>query len=280
MKVALLIITYTSPLQTLRLVKKLNNGSFDFYIHLDKKVNMETHSMLFNEPNVYFIQDRVDIKWASFTSIHATIKGIKQIEASGIKYDYINSLSGQDYPIKSADYILNFLEQNKGKEFIHYLDFEVWTGAQLRLDKYHLQDMNFKGKFRLQWLLNKLIKKRRMPKDFKLYGHSTFWTLTAECAFYMADVLGKNNPYERFLKYTFGSDEYIYPTVVMNSAFKNAVENNNYRYVDWSQGGYRPKTLVTADFEKIAASDCLFGRKFDINTDSNILDLIDNYNSK
>ncbi|HEY0246561.1 MAG TPA: beta-1,6-N-acetylglucosaminyltransferase [Mucilaginibacter sp.] len=280
MKVACLIITYTSAQQTLRLIKKLNNGHFDFYIHVDKKLDLDTHKVLFDEPNVYFVTDRIDVKWGGFTSVYATINGLKQIAASKINYDYVNLLSGQDYPIKSATYIIEFLTRNKGKQFIHFKDFEEWTGAQKRIDEYYLQDLNFKGRFRLQQLINTIFKKRQVPDGIKPYGFATFWTLTLDCALYVLKTLETDHRFERFFKYTFGSDEFIYPTIIMNSAYKTSVINNNYRYTDWSKGGSSPKILVTGDFEKIIASDCLFGRKFDINIDSNILDMIDDYDLK
>src|ERR1700712_273908 len=93
MRFACLIVTYTSAKQTLRLIRKLDNGDFDFYIHLDKKVDMETHRELFKIPNVYFIKDRVDVKWAGFSTVQAAFNGIKQIAASGIFYDFVNLIT-------------------------------------------------------------------------------------------------------------------------------------------------------------------------------------------
>jgi hypothetical protein len=279
MKVACLIITYTSAAQTMRLIKKLSNGHFDFYIHLDKKVPLETHAMLFGLPNVFFVHERVDVQWGTFSSIRATVNGIKQIESSGIPYDYVHLMSGQDYPIKSPSYIINFLEKHNGSQFIHYLDFKDWPGAQVRLERYYLNELKFRGRFRLGWLLNKLFGKRKIPAHIKPYGFATFWTLTLDCALYIPKALQNDPALERFFKYTFGSDEYIYPTIIMNSSYKDAVVNNNYRYTDWSAGGFRPKLLVAEDFERMAASDCLFARKMDINVDKEIFDLIDNFNS-
>jgi hypothetical protein len=279
MKIACLIVTYTSARQTKRLVEKLNNGDFDFYIHVDKKLDLDTHKTLFNMPNVYFINDRVDIKWASYTSVKATFNGLKQIEASGIAYDFVNLMSGQDYPIKSAKYISNFLNQHKGKQFIHYKDFDEWTGAQGRIDKYHFGDVNFAGKYYVQNLVNLLISKRKPPENIKPYGYSTFWTLTLDCALYMVNYIESHPDVQRYFKYTFGSDEFIYQTIIMNSTYKADVINNNYRYVDWTQGGFRPKFLGTADFEQLINNDCLFARKFNIDTDENILDLIDRQNA-
>jgi hypothetical protein len=280
MRVACLIITYTSARQIYRLVQKLDNGQFDFYIHVDKKIDLETHRELFNMQNVYFVKERVDIKWGSITSVNATINGLKQIDASGIKYDFINLMSGQDYPIKSATYIINFLKENIGKQFIHYKDFKDWPGAEKRMNQYFLTDLKIIGKFRLQWLVNSFVKKRKLPEDITIYGYSTFWTLSQDCAMYIVDYLENHISFRQFFTYTFGSDELVYQTIIMNSAYKNAVVNNNYRYTDWSQGGYRPKFLKTEDFENIIASDCIFGRKFNIDIDENILDMIDSYNTK
>jgi hypothetical protein len=64
----------------------------------------------------------------------------------------------------------------------------------------------------------------------------------------------------------------------MGSPFKDKVVNNNFRFINWPLTGSRPKVFVTEDFDKIMASDALFARKFDINTDENILALLDKAN--
>ena len=45
---------------------------------------------------------------------------MKAIEKEDEIYDYISFISGQDYPIKSSEYIDEYLEKNKGKNFIEY----------------------------------------------------------------------------------------------------------------------------------------------------------------
>ena len=280
MKFAILIITYTSPIQTQRLIESLSNGQFDFYVHLDKKVNIETHRALFNMPNVYFINERIDIKWAGYTTVQAALNGIRQIGASGIKYDFVNLISGQDYPIKSAAYIADFLNQNIGKEFILYKYFNTeWQEANARVEKYHFTDFKFKGSYKLENIINFFTPKRKFPiKNMELCGKETFWTLSLECAMYVVNYLDSNPKLRRFLKYTWGSDEFIFQSIIMASPFKDKVINKNYRYIVWPPKAVRPKVLVSGDFEKIMESDCLFARKFDINTDENILNLLDSIN--
>ncbi len=276
MKFAILIVTYTSPRQTKRLIESVNNGDFDFYVHVDKKIDLETHRELFDIPNVYFIEDRIDIKWAGYTTVQAALSCIRQVMASGIKYDFLNLITGQDYPIKSATYISNFLQQNIGKEFMLFRDFETdWTEANARVNRYHLTDMGFKGRHRLEKIINFFTIKRKFPVDIHLYGKETFWTLSLDCAAYVVHYIDENKKLSRFLKYTWGSDEFIFQSIIMSSPFKDNVVNKNYRYIDWPPGSARPKVLLTEDFDKIMASDNLFGRKFDVNTDEKIFDMLD-----
>jgi hypothetical protein len=279
-KFAIIIVTYSSPKQTKRLIQSLNNGEFDFYIHLDKKIDIETHRELFDIPNVYFVKNRIDIKWAGYTTAEAALSSIRQIVASGIKYDFVNLITGQDYPIKSATYISDFLKQNKGKEFIFYRDFDPdWTEANARVVKYHFTDMTFKGRHRLEKVVNFFAPKRKFPvAGMKLRGAETFWTLSLDCAKYVADFIDANPKLHRFLRFTWGADEFIFQSIIMHSHFKDNVVNRNYRYIDWPEKGFRPHVLTTKDFDKIMASDNLFGRKFDINTDENILNLLDKAN--
>jgi len=280
MRFACLIVTYTSAELTTRMIKKLDNGDFDFYIHLDKKVDINTHSALFDMPNVIFIKDRIDVKWAGYTVVQASFNGLKEIRASGKKYEFINLLSGQDYPLKSADYISKFLSTQVGKQLIKHWDFETeWDEAFARIHKYHFTDVGFKGRYLLQRIINSIVK-RKPPTDLRFYGtSSTFWTLSPECAYYVMDYCISRPKFERFLKFTWGSDEFIFQTIIMNSHWKEQVHNNNYRYIDWSGGGSHPKLLTTDDYEKIIVTDNILGRKFNMDVDAHVLDLIDEHNS-
>lgn len=285
MKFAIIIVTYSSPIQTKRLIQSLNNGDFDFYVHLDIKIDIETHKELFDIPNVHFVKNRIDIKWAGYTTVEAALNSIRQIAASGIKYDFVNLITGQDYPIKSAKYISDFLKQNIGKEFMLFKYFDTeWQESNARVDKYHLTDMTFKGRYVVQTMLNFFMPKRKFPVDIRLCGKETFWTLSLDCAMYVVKYIDSNRKLSSFLRYTWGSDEFIFQSIIMNSTFKDNVVNKNYRLINWPPGGDRPgigdrpNIFVTDDFERIMASDSLFGRKFDINKDENILNLLDKAN--
>ena len=212
MRFACLIVTYTSAKQTVRLIKKLDNGDFDFYIHLDKKVDIETHRELFDMPNVFFIKNRLDVKWAGFTVVEASFNGLKEIRESGREYAFINLLSGQDYPLKSADYISDFLSKQVGRQLIKHWDFETeWDEAFSRIYKYHFTDSIFKGRYLVQRIINFLVRKRNVPTTMRFYGtNSTFWTLSPDCAYYVMEQVESNRELVKFFTLHLGVATNLY----------------------------------------------------------------------
>lgn len=79
----------------------------------------------------------------------------------------------------------------------------------------------------------------------------------------------------KFLKFCWGTDEFVIATMIMNSPFKDQVVNDNLRYIDWSEGNANPKILGLEDFDPILSSNMLFARKFDEHHDREILDKLD-----
>jgi len=275
MKIAHLILTYTDPILTERLIEKLEHPNFDFYIHVDKKFSIEPYLYLKKYPNVYFINNREDVRWAGYNTIKATFKCIKEIVASGIDYGYINFMSGQDYPIKSAEYIHDFLERNKGKQFIEFQSIDkVWIEAQPRISRYHLTNFTFKGRHRLERLINLITPKRHLPENLEAWGRAMFWMMSPERAMYVVNYVESNSQLERFFLFTWGSDEFVFQTILMNSPYKDELVNNDYRFIDWSAGGAHPKTMNITDLERLKNSDNLFTRKVTTEKSSKLLDAL------
>src|SRR5690606_41751438 len=141
MRTAHLILVHKNPIQLERLLKRMVHPNFDFYIHLDKKIDSKSYLHLAAIPNVFFIKKRVDIIWGGYSIIKATFNGINEICQNGQNYNFINFLSGQDYPIKPIEEIARFFQENIGKEFITYKDIvSDWKEAQNRYKKYRSEE--------------------------------------------------------------------------------------------------------------------------------------------
>ena len=276
MRIAHLILTYTDPKQTERMIQNMDHENFDFYIHVDKKFDIKPHLFLKRLPNVFFIKNRVDVKWAGYDTVKATFESIKEINNTGIKYDFINFLSGQDYPIKSADELAEFFEKNIGKEFLSYRDIKNdWKEGLIRMEKYFLSNFSFKGKSKLENIINFFMPKRKIPYNMHPYGKSMFWMLSPEIAMYVVNTVESDKKLINFFSLCWGSDEFVFQTILLNSIHKDKIINNNYRYIDWSLGGANPKILDESDFKKIEHSDVLFIRKVSQKFSNKLLDLID-----
>ncbi len=279
MKLATLITVYKQPYLIKRLLTAMHHENFHFYLHIDKKADIKQYLNLQELPNVFIIKKRLDIKWAAYSMVEALLAGMEEILSSGVQYDFINHMSGQCYPIKTPGHIYQYLEQHRENNF---LSCEAqpnawWEDARYRFERYHFPDSAFKGSHRMAQIATYIMPKRKLPFDFTMYGSDlgAYWILNKEAAKYVVGYMKNHPQVEDFFRKTWGPDEFLFNTIIMNSAFKGTVINNNFRYIDWSGGESHPKILTSEDYPELTISNCFFARKFDLTVDSAILDKID-----
>jgi hypothetical protein len=273
MKIAHLILAHKNPGQVQRLIRALDHPAFEFFIHVDKKSDEKEFAPLVND-RVHMIRNRTKIFWAGYGTIQATLNGFAEIIP--LQFDYINVISGQDFPLKKAGDIYNHISQKKGTEFITCESIEdEWKEAAHRVKKYHFINWRIPGKFRLQKLFNSFMPERKYPLDHKIVGRANWFTITNNAAQYIMGFLKKHPEIVRFFKYSWGADEFIFATILYNSSFKEKIEDNLI-YVDWTgQTHGHPRVLRAEDFDRMKASGKLFARKLDENVDSQILDMLE-----
>ena len=135
-KIAILILVHKAPQQLLRLINRFNSDKFDVFVHLDSK----SDDRLFDDVrrkcnnNVYFLDKRIDTQLVDFSLVDATLELVKAASAKN-RYLYYTLLTGQDYPIKSPDYIYSFLCENYPMSYIDMYSCDeaysrgvLWTG--------------------------------------------------------------------------------------------------------------------------------------------------------
>jgi hypothetical protein len=281
MRIAHIIMTHKNPNQLTRLIKRLHHPQFDFYIHVDNKIPIDDFKSVLDIEQVSFIKNRITCNWGGNSFLQAIVGSVKEVLSLNKEYDFINLLSAQDYPLTSAENIYQYFTDKIGMNFISYEDSHdsVWLEqAIFRYEKYHFTDFSFKWKYLAQKVLNQITPSRKFPLPMKLYGgsKSSWWTISKESAIYLTEILTDNLKLNRFLKYSWGTDEFVLTTLLMNSPFKDRTVNNNLRYIDWSEGNAHPKLLLAEDFESIKSSNMIFARKFDQEIDPLVLDKIDN----
>lgn len=213
--------------------------------------------------------------WAGFGHVRATLKGIDHFVSQPVPFDYAVLLTGQDYPLRSPAGIAAFLGGADGRSFMNHwpLPFAPWgdRGGLDRIADWHL--------ITYRRLHLALPLRRRLPLGLAPYGGGAYWCLEREVVDYVRGFIHANPSYLRFFEHVFVPDELFFQTIVMNSPLRNAVENENLRYIDWSREP-APAVLNVYDFPKLIASGKLFARKFDMKIDVKVLDLLDEYVSE
>jgi len=281
MKITYLILAHNFPGQLERMIELLDHPQAAFIIHVDKKADIKQFSTpkLLGLKNLSFLKNRLTINWGGFNMVEATLRMMKKAVMPNEK-GYLVLLSGQDFPLKPADYIYNFLNHNYGTEYLEYFSLpdNRWVNKGMdRLAYYHFVDKLGPDESRQLYLLQKKERKTIRPyfENFIPYGGSQWWAFTTECAYYILKYIEYNKIFKEFYELTYIPDEMFFQSIILNSPFKESVTYNNLRYIDWQTGPEYPRIFTSEDLKDILQSGRLWARKFSADRDPLILDQLE-----
>lgn len=282
---AFLILTHLAPEKINDHVKRLQAPNHHFFIHFDKKQNLNTEDPFYKEliaqPNVVLVQNRINVQWGSFRIVEATVVLMREaLKTPGIAYFHL--LSGECLHVKSIKHIHQYFEQHNGKEFLHYMEMPKTSPEHSftyrRVDKYHLHNYfnprSNKTGDRIIGAINTNLRRlqrglkfigiyRRYGDDMpKLYGGIAWWSLTNGATQYIIDYIDSRPDFYQRFKYVQLPDEVFFHTVLMNSVYAKKVVNHNVRYQDFTNATSNPNPLTTAHIKDLEQDNILFGRKF------------------
>jgi len=289
MKKAYIIMAHRSPGLLFRLVQRLCDERSHFFIHIDKKISRDPFdSILSIDRKISFVEREVS-NWGEIGYVQATLNAMRAVQRSGVLFDRIILLSGQDYPIKSNREIDQTLSRLPHSIFLEYFAlpaFQKWqpSGGLYRVNKYY---------FGMQWRQRMAAKAlnglgivfpflRRKPyQDMKPYSGSTWWILDMPALDYVLHFVARHPGYVRYHRHTFACDEVFFHMILVNATapeIRGNLVNDNLRYIRWKHiRSSHPEILKTEDLDELMQSDALFARKFDTDADTGILDKIDRY---
>lgn len=250
-----------------KLVEALDDARNDIYVHVDKKWRGPMPQLSTKNANVRILDQRIDGRWADFSLVEIELALLKEA-TSRRRYSYYHLLSGVDYPLKSQDYIHDFMNTNQGKEFIGFAkgaERELAIRARYR----HLFHRQFKNRnilirgTRKAFVFFQKLAGSRINTDIELRKGSQWWSITHDFAMHL---LAREEEIRRRFRRSYCPDEMVTQTVCYNSAFYSRVYDPEdefhgcMRYIPWENGEL--KALTGDDILKMRASDRLFGRKF------------------
>ncbi|MBC9928782.1 beta-1,6-N-acetylglucosaminyltransferase [Chitinophaga qingshengii] len=273
MRIAFIIQVHKQPAQLERLLKRLAHPQVDCYVHIDAKCSLPEWESVLSLPQVYLVKQRANVTWAGWGIIQASLNGMNAVLNTGIDYAWVTLLSGQDYPLQPIGQIIAFLQQQKGRQFLNVISEEALRPMMSKMEHYHFVEYNFPGKYRLGRLLTAILPRRKAPLGLQLYCGSAWWTLSLDCVRFCVTYEQQHPALRKYFKLTWGADEFIFQTILMNNDVYRSRLTDYLHYIDWSAGKEHPKVLGIEDIEVLRQSGKLFARKFDFNTP--VLDRLD-----
>ncbi len=283
MRIAYIVAAHRLIDQAARMIRALSAPGDSFFVHVDRSTDQkegrdalsDLMTLLQSSADVRPVQRR-RVDWGHWSQVGVTLECIKAVVESGIAYDRVIFLSGQDYPIKSPAYIRNFFANHRNEEFMEsfslaspnrWTDWGGWYSARSRASYLHLG-------IRSHWVHVPI--RRKIPLGLVPHGGSNWWCLTRPAIEHIHQFLLSHPEVSSYFRRTFLPDEIFFQTVLSNSTFASRITGDNLTFIDSSSPTPPwPTVLDTSFFPALMTSPKLFARKFDAGYDAEILDLLD-----
>lgn len=274
MRIAYLLLCHKNEEQVETLIDQLSSDNVDFYIHIDKK---SCCFLLQERSNVFILpqKDRVDIRWATYSMIRAELNLIGFVLKSQRQYDYIGLLSGQDFPVKTNQFIEDFLTKNMGEEFIEVIDH-----SDIRFHRYLKRTNVYYPEFlQKRSSVSKIARKiymiltgypstakvfsRSNPMDFEFEFGSQWWLLSYDCIKWIDCFLRQHREYCLYFSHAMTPDECFFQTLLVASPFNQQIRDR-VTYLEWNDDQNHPKSIDKNVVDQLINSErYLFCRKID-----------------
>lgn len=292
MRTAYILQIHKNTEQVNKFIKQIiQDGHTDVFIHIDKKNFDDLNKKIIKNPNVFILEESIDVKWGDISQIDCTTLLLKKVLSSGNEYDFVCFRSGQDMLVKNG--FKDFLMNNKDKIFMtayHVNQKEphaafvnvIWPSPTRGLynNPLHPYRILRRSIMSLYGMGLKLFPNRiTLPKSYSLYNGSQWFCIPYTVTKYIVDFLDQNQWYYDAFKNSLCPDEFFFQTLIMNSRYKSKVVNKNLMYIKFGESlksRNNPVTLKMEHVEVIRKSDEYFARKFDENVDKLVIDYFSN----
>jgi hypothetical protein len=310
MTINYLILAHANPRQVKKLVGALTHYDTWFYVHIDRKEDLLPYRDALSEfPNLYLLPDeeRVRCTWGGMGIVSATLTMLRLIHEQQ-REGYAVLMSGQDYPIRSNEYIRRYFLRNRGTDFISCfsLPSPYWTNGGLdRLRRYKIDLSEKRGDFvqvpsvqsrevyrldSLKKLAKVLVRKNPgklrvllQPKAFPTYlapfGGDTWWALKTETTSNILAFVQNHDDLLTFMSHSNLPDEMVFQSIVrkLNKHYRGKILGSP-TYANWSgMDEPSPRTFLPEDLLRLKnlPHGILFARKFDMDRFPELLETVD-----
>ncbi|HVR97507.1 MAG TPA: beta-1,6-N-acetylglucosaminyltransferase [Thermoanaerobaculia bacterium] len=301
MRICYFVQNHLAPPQVSRLVRTLRCAQPEAFVLVghDAFAGQATVDEMRQALDADVFAIREPARRGYFSLLQPYFEAVEWLSDHGTEYDWIVYLSGQDYPTRPLASFETLLATSEDDGFLRFWDAAApvnpWGRRRQGLCRYYFQYSDaprwaFPALRPLRslnggqtWMHVHLVygprvgirKKPPFGAGLTCYAGTQWTTLRRACAEYAAEQTRADGPLIRWFRRTICSDEAVVQTLLLNSG-RFRFENDDLRYMDFtgSRNG-RPRTLTAEDFPLLTSGPFYFARKFDLQRDTRVLDLLD-----
>ena len=283
MKLCFVILAHDRMGQLANLIKLILSQGCAVCLHLDKKVPeadvayLREH--LEHSNGTLMFAERVHCAWGTYSLVEAVLKAVKKIDDDGYNPDYVYLISGSDIPIKSISSLKEFLDYNRGKEYIESFNitYRPWVKAGLTKERYERYFVfNFQTHRRLFDFSVKIQKllgiKRTFPASLVPHFGAQWWCLSWQSLIAIYEI-SKRKEITAFFKKVWIPDELFFQTMIRNVANEDAIVNHSLTFHKFNHQG-KPILIYQDQLKTLTQMPYFFARKLSNNETDIFPDLI------
>lgn len=295
-----LILSHRSPRQIARLAGALRRGSPGSEVvvcHDATGCTLQASDV----PGCRVVPTREHVRRSEWSLAQAYLDAVSTLAELSVEYDWLTYISGQDYSIRPLREYEAFVEEAGVDGFMTYGDVlgpdnpfapRRHQGHRRYYYRYRrlpdawqpwLRRFRFLNGWTSAWHLHWLygaylgtpVRQHPFTGGFRCYGGSNWHTLNRRCVEFLRTRVVEGDPVREHFTRTMAPDEAVMQTFLVNSG-RFTFHRDNLRFIDFANSTTgSPRVLETGDFERLVTSGKFFARKFDMETDARILDLLD-----
>jgi len=139
-KIAFILLCHKDPKAIIEQANRLTAAGDAMAIHFDassdRAAYAEIKAALGDNPNVAFAKKRIKCGWGEWSLVEATMHAVRAALDAFPRATHFYMLSGDCMPIKSAEYVHDFLD-NADKDFIESFDYFAsdWIKTGMKEDR-------------------------------------------------------------------------------------------------------------------------------------------------
>jgi Core-2/I-Branching enzyme len=272
--IAYFLLVHRYPDQFKSLFKAIYAPGNQYVVHIDKSSGPALADDLseFLRPyqGVAIIEPQ-DALWGGYSLVHAELRGMTKLLAMDDRWTHYINLSGQDFPLKSQDYMRQFFMAHPGKQFIRAVDQRLVRPDTInRISHYFLEQQGN--------MVATGVARAYLPGHTPFIGTQWKAVTRSFCQHVCHDP--RVDKFKDFYANSFIADEGFFQTVMQNSGHHGQIMNDDLRMIDWVPDGpikLRPRNFGRGDLSRLQDSRDLFARKFDAVEDPDILPLLERH---